>query len=386
MLDNIPPYKLYHPGTIAAATAMGSPLAGAIIMALNYRRLGQPKAAWCTIMIGIILTILVIALGLTVFKSIPRQFIILTEGLGAYFICKVLQGQAFEQHMKSGGVRASGWGALGITIIVCLVVGGAVVIISAIQTIGGPKAKVSYYEKHQQYNKAISQLDKVIGLEPKNARAYNERGIDHQELGQYQKAIDDYTKAIELNPRLALAYSNRGLVFIHLGQYKKAIDDCSESIKISPNGADAYSNRGIAYMGLKQYQKGIDDESMALQLLKQAPKPGVYINRGNAYCELKQYQKAIDDFSKAVALDPNSADYYANRGDAYQRMGQYKKAIADCSKAIELDSKSADTYQNRGQAYEKLGQHEAAKKDLAQAKRLGYKPDSENIQFSDIYH
>jgi len=46
MSDKTPSYKLYHPGTIAGATAMGSPLAGAIIMALNYRRLDQPKAAW----------------------------------------------------------------------------------------------------------------------------------------------------------------------------------------------------------------------------------------------------------------------------------------------------------------------------------------------------
>ena len=43
------------------------------------------------------------------------------------------------------------------------------------------------------------------------------------------KAIDDYTRAIELDPKDTKAYYNRGTVYDELRQYQKAIDDCYQA-------------------------------------------------------------------------------------------------------------------------------------------------------------
>jgi tetratricopeptide (TPR) repeat protein len=57
------------------------------------------------------------------------------------------------------------------------------------------------------------------------AEAYNSRDWAYKEKGQYDKAISDYNKAIEINPRLVEAYNNRGLAYFYKREYDKAWDD-----------------------------------------------------------------------------------------------------------------------------------------------------------------
>ena len=65
--------------------------------------------------------------------------------------------------------------------------------------------------------------------------------------GDYDKAIADFTEAIRLNPKIAKAYNNRGLAYENKGDYDKAIADCTEAIRLDPKFAEAYHNRGAAY-------------------------------------------------------------------------------------------------------------------------------------------
>jgi tetratricopeptide (TPR) repeat protein len=52
-------------------------------------------------------------------------------------------------------------------------------------------------------------------------------------LGQYDRAITDYNKAIELNPQYAMAYQNRGSSYFKKGQYDLAIADFEMVLRIS---------------------------------------------------------------------------------------------------------------------------------------------------------
>ena len=55
----------------------------------------------------------------------------------------------------------------------------------------------------KQHKEAIADYDKAIELNPKDAQAYNNRGVAKKMLKQYKEAIADYDKAIELNPKYA---------------------------------------------------------------------------------------------------------------------------------------------------------------------------------------
>jgi tetratricopeptide (TPR) repeat protein len=77
----------------------------------------------------------------------------------------------------------------------------------------------------QDYSKKIADLDRVITLNPQDAKAYNNRGDVYTEMEKYPQAIADYTQAIKIKPQFAEAYHNRGILYKRQEKYPQAIAD-----------------------------------------------------------------------------------------------------------------------------------------------------------------
>ncbi|MEE3055115.1 MAG: tetratricopeptide repeat protein, partial [Planctomycetota bacterium] len=71
-------------------------------------------------------------------------------------------------------------------------------------------------------------------------------GPTAEEKAEYEKAIKDYSKAIGLGPAAAHAWKDRFLA-ASKGQYDQLIKDRSEAIKLRPDYAGAWFSRGLAY-------------------------------------------------------------------------------------------------------------------------------------------
>jgi tetratricopeptide (TPR) repeat protein len=54
---------------------------------------------------------------------------------------------------------------------------------------------------------------------------YDNRGTTYLLKGEYDRAITEFNKAIEINPSLAMAYDNRATAYYMKGEHKKAWDD-----------------------------------------------------------------------------------------------------------------------------------------------------------------
>ena len=89
---------------------------------------------------------------------------------------------------------------------------------------------------------------------------YVNRGLAWADKQEYDKAIADFTEAIRLDPKNACAYNNRGMrLGRQEGAFDKAIADFTEAIRLDPKNASAYGNRGLAWGDKKEYDKAIAD-------------------------------------------------------------------------------------------------------------------------------
>ena len=103
------------------------------------------------------------------------------------------------------------------------------------------------------------------------ANEFFEQGKKYSSPETADQAIDNYTKAIKINPKLAKAYNNRAIAYIWKRQFDLAIADLNKAIEFDPKNGKAYHNRAIVFV----YQGEIDK---ARQDLKKAQALGISVN------------------------------------------------------------------------------------------------------------
>ena len=91
-------------------------------------------------------------------------------------------------------------------------------------------------------------------------------GAAYGRKGHHDLAITDFNKALEINPENALAYANRGLDQEIKGNLDHAISDYNKSLQLAPLHAGTYNNRGILYIKLGNKQEGCSDIRRACEL------------------------------------------------------------------------------------------------------------------------
>jgi Flp pilus assembly protein TadD len=84
------------------------------------------------------------------------------------------------------------------------------------------------------------------------------QGVTDANSGDYDKAIATFSEAMGLDPKNALAFGNRGLAYAKKGDYDRAIADFNEAIRLNPNDGRAFCNRGIAKLKIKDKSGNAD--------------------------------------------------------------------------------------------------------------------------------
>ncbi len=100
-----------------------------------------------------------------------------------------------------------------------------------------------YHYRLEDYENSVFFLDKVIGLDGNNARAYLMRGKSHQKLANLKEAMSDYNSAINIDRDLGDAYIARGSLKIFLNQKRSACQDFRSAQNLNQEGAEAIIKR-----------------------------------------------------------------------------------------------------------------------------------------------
>jgi Zn-dependent protease len=111
----------------------------------------------------------------------------------------------------------------------------------------------------------LTQADRAIQLNPKDAKAYCSRGWANKVMGHNSLAVADYTKAIELGQNTSSAFYYRGCAHARLGEYEPAIADLTRAIDIDPKMAAALCERGECYAATGKKDQARADLQRALE-------------------------------------------------------------------------------------------------------------------------
>jgi Tfp pilus assembly protein PilF len=175
----------------------------------------------------------------------------------------------------------------------------------------------------------------------KVAELYVWRGNTWYNKKEYDKAITDYDKAIEINPKYALAFYNRGFAWVAKEKYNKAIADYDKIIEINPDSASAYVSRGAVRRALKEYNTAIADYSKAIEIDPNSA--SAYYNRGVAKKENKvDLEGSKHDFEKYLELTADENDLWAKYANYYIEYINERINDKELSVIIDLIAKIKD--------------------------------------------
>jgi len=264
---------------------------------------------------------------------------------------------------------------------------------------------------------AVAFYNELLKLNPRDPRAYFERGRVFDMLQQYDKIKADYERAIQLDPdnakfHHALARSCRAYrepVFhdlkcasLHMnwalrldpqnseyhyelasvcaasGEKGKAVAE----MRKAPEFSDPNSARGMRFLANASDFAG--DVRGALEWAKKALAlaPDDWVVNGDLagyYLRLGEYENAIAAATKAIELCGKARTgsaaramfyFYGHRADAYAARGMYREAIADCDKAVEMSPFWPSIYKRRADANSRLGNYDKALADFGKAIEL----------------
>ena len=220
------------------------------------------------------------------------------------------------------------------------------------------------YGRRNDDERALSDYEQAIRLNPRNPGAYVNRGSILARRGDYDGALKDFSEAIRFDPKLHQAFYYRGAALTQIGNHDQALRDFDEAIRLDPQFAAGYAARGDFFAAQGKLAKARADFAKAARLEPQAIAPVV----GLAHLDVRdrRYAAALAKLEKAKALNRdvplvlNSAAWLrATAPLASVRNG--KKAVADAQRACELTNWSVFAYVDTlAAAYAEAGEFEKA--------------------------
>jgi tetratricopeptide (TPR) repeat protein len=184
----------------------------------------------------------------------------------------------------------------------------------------------------------------TIARNPDCWMAYNNLGIELAGRGEFDEAIRQYDKSIGLEPGYAQAHYNLGTAFLQKGEVDRALEECRVSLNLQPNDPDACVALGNALLAAGKIQESIAQYRQALNL---RPGDGTALyNLGNALQGQGDVEGAAELYRKALQVSPEMIEPRLNLGNLLSQKGNDREAIEQYEKALAFDPHSMKAQNN----------------------------------------
>ena len=121
---------------------------------------------------------------------------------------------------------------------------------------GAHSLLAGYYNATRQYDKALSEIDQAIELNPNAADAKMIKGSTLSYLGRWDEAVSFGKEAFRLNPYPGVfVYVVLGRAYFMTGQYDESIEIWNKAIQVSPNFSVAHRYLAACYASLDRIEE-----------------------------------------------------------------------------------------------------------------------------------
>jgi tetratricopeptide (TPR) repeat protein len=94
---------------------------------------------------------------------------------------------------------------------------------------------------YQKPRAAIAACTRMIraGEYEHMSRVYSARGVAYRWSGDYDRAISDFNEAIRLDPEFSIAFGQRGIAYSLKGNRARALADLKTAVELDPDNQTA---------------------------------------------------------------------------------------------------------------------------------------------------
>ena len=115
-----------------------------------------------------------------------------------------------------------------------------------------------YYLKNGDYEKAVLEYQKALGMDPQSVAAYNGIGVAYTMLERYEDAVAAQQKALELQPDFAKAHAGLGLAYLRQHKTELALTHYRQAVALEPQFLEAYQKIAIILLNQERYAEATD--------------------------------------------------------------------------------------------------------------------------------
>jgi len=198
-------------------------------------------------------------------------------------------------------------------------------------------------------------------------QTYFDLGENFIDKGDWDNAILCYYKILEIDPKCGKAYNNLGLIFKILGQPGNAEAFLRKAIEIEPTCINAYYNLGFVY---KKGNYLEDAEYCFRHVLDFDPDcPNANNNLGVILAKMYRLDEAEEYYQRAIELQPDYALAHYNLGILYKMTKRLVETEQCLKRASELSPDNYDIDIGLAFFYLLVGQFEKGWGKYAEALR-----------------
>lgn len=153
-----------------------------------------------------------------------------------------------------------------------------------------------------RYTDAIQQLEQAIAINPNIPAPYFELASLYRRLDDEEMAVAIFDRLIELDPTNAKAYLRKCETLAAVGLFRRAEPFCETALQLDPQYADAYRMLGQLRYSLRNYESAIESFNTCVSLGSEAIE--CYYIRGLAHYFLGQCDDAWRVLNESLARGP----------------------------------------------------------------------------------